>query len=110
MASMGELKQVYIHIYTYKHKLKKGGFMDISCTFQNFMQMDWETRMTLYYYLKQIVHIRPTCRVLYVGGDSTILLADYVTDVEGKMEMVNLIGCGSNDSNGEGEEAGKTTA
>jgi hypothetical protein len=41
--------------------------------------MDWETRMTLYYYLKQILHIRPTCRVLYIGGDSTILLADYVT-------------------------------
>jgi hypothetical protein len=47
---------------------------------------------------------------LYIGGDSTIVLADYVTDVEGKMEMVNLIGCGGNDPNGEGEEAGKTTA
>jgi len=35
-----------------------------------------------------------------------------VTDVEGGKfgEMVNLIGCGGNDSNGEGEEAGKTTA
>ncbi len=37
-------------------------------------------------------------------------MADYVMDVEGKRGMVNLIGCGGNDSNGEGEEAGKTTA
>ncbi len=66
MASMGELKQVYIYILT---QAEERGFHG------HFMQMDWETRMTLYYYLKQIVHIRPTCRVLYVGGDSTILLA-----------------------------------
>jgi hypothetical protein len=72
--------------------------------------MDWETRMTLYYFIKQTLHIRPTCWVSYVGGESMILLADYVMDVEGKMEMVNLIGCGGNDSNREGEEAGKTTA
>jgi hypothetical protein len=73
--------------------------------------MDWETIMSLYYNLKQILDIRPTCKVSYVvGGDSTILLADYVMDLERKMEMVNLIGCGGNDSNGEGEEAGKTTA
>jgi hypothetical protein len=85
--------------------------MEVSWTFQNFVQMDWETRMTLYYNLKQILHIRPTCQVLYAGGDSTILLADYEMDVEGKMVMMmNLIGCGGNDSNGEGEEAGKTTA
>jgi hypothetical protein len=85
--------------------------MDVSWAFQNFVQMDWETRMTLYYNLKQILLITPTCWVLYAGGDSTILLADYEMDVEGKMEMMmNLIGCGGNDSNGEGEEAGKTTA
>ncbi len=66
--------------------------------------------MTLYYYIKQTLHIRPTCQVSYVGGDSTVLLADYAMDVEGKRQMVNLIGCGGNDSNGEGEEAGKTTA